>query len=328
MHLLLLKMMYISCASLTQQKLLFIVKIENLTCGGERFSLTSRGLSQWKGLESQSGRQVTLKKRLWLFYLKSLGKNVKYSRQNLQWSFCLVKAWIKCLQGSDHCFPRDQSLIPGPQVGPSVMYKHCPFKQRPCFSPQMLSCKGCPVEQVAESQVCQKQGWEVQTSRFYLFTIPHGRLLSQHPFPPLHSTRGNFFAASGKKKFQPKHSEPCTWSLCAPLLNVILIVCRAFKFAFCRNISTWPSYSLSELPQSRGARARYAAPFCQRGSFVFFYYCMPRTAIQPRGVVGGWRSLDYDHYLVNKMSTRCFLDTLLSKRRKVQKWTPPSQWAP
>lgn len=76
-----------------------------------------------------------------------------------------------------------------------------------------------------------------------------------------------------KKKIQTKHSGPCTWSLCAPPSNVILIVCPAFKFAFCRNISTWPSLSLSELPQSRGARARYAAPFCQQGSFVFFIAC-------------------------------------------------------
>lgn len=196
----------------------------------------------------------------------------------------------------------------------------------PMHSPQVLSCNGCPVTEGAESQVWQKQCWEV---RFYLFTIPHGRLLSQHPFALLLSTRGKFSAASGrKKKFQTKHSGPCTWSLCAPPLNVILIVCPAFKFAFCRNISTWPSRSLSELPQSRGARARYAAPFCQRGSFFFFLLHATHSDPAQGGVIRGGRSLDYDHYLVNKMSTRCFLDTLLSKRRKVQKWTPPSQWAP
>lgn len=57
-----------------------------------------------------------------------------------------------------------------------------------------------------------------------------------------------------------------------------------------------------------------------------FAACQAEQSSQPTGVIRGGRSFDYDHYLVNKMSTRCFLDTLLSKRRKVQKWTPPSQW--
>lgn len=57
-----------------------------------------------------------------------------------------------------------------------------------------------------------------------------------------------------------------------------------------------------------------------------FAACQTEQSSQPTGVIRGGRSFDYDHYLVNKMSTRCFLDTLLSKRRKVQKWTPPSQW--
>lgn len=49
--------------------------------------------------------------------------------------------------------------------------------------------------------------------------------------------------------------------------------------------------------------------------------CVPGRAIQPgpTGVIRGGRSFDYDHYSANKMSTRWFLDTLLRKRRKVQK---------
>lgn len=50
-----------------------------------------------------------------------------------------------------------------------------------------------------------------------------------------------------------------------------------------------------------------------------FAACQSERSDQPTGVIRGERSFDYNHYLVNKMSTRCFLDTSLSKRRKVQK---------
>lgn len=138
------------------------------------------------------------------------------------------------------------------------------------------------------------------------------------PFVPSNTL---FFCCRWEIKLQTKQSEPCT-----RCLSMAVVECRpgcvdlnfhsagTFQRGFCTLFQNFH--------RAAGQDSGMLLPFVSEA--VFFACHALRTS--PGG--SSRRSLDYDHYLVNKMSTRCFLDTLLSKSRKVQKWTPPFQWAP
>lgn len=176
--------------------------------------------------------------------------------------------------------------------------------------------------------MCQHD-WETRTSRSWTYLPSH----MAHCFLSIllsHYIQHTVFCCRWEKKLQTKHSGPCTctWSL---LSMQSWLCCLELNFHSAGTILPWLSRFFQNFHRAAGQEPGMLLPFVSEAVFLFFFiacHAQQSTRGGSSGVTGGGRSLDCDHYLVNKMSTRCFLDTLLSKSRKVQKWTPPSQWAP
>lgn len=186
---------------------------------------------------------------------------------------------LSSVQGGDNCLLWHQRLKTGLQGGEKLTVSTTAYD----FASNAITLHTPSQDQ--SHRCVNKQNWEIQTSRFYLFTIPYGRQLSQHPFRAI-TFHTQFSAAGGEKNCKPSIIYPAymislyakcwmqSW-LCCPDLNVHSA--GTFHRGF---------HVLSELPRSRRARAGVGCSLLSARQ-VFFFCCMPRTAIQPKG----WGSL-------------------------------------